>query len=71
MKVESSFKHLEICFRKDRAPQVVVKLRVVEGRKTFGAMKMRSNVRSVRLGVKRYLYESVSTNVEVSNVSVG
>ena len=51
---------MEDCFDEDRGPQEDVKMRVGEGLKTFGQLKMTLNTRSVSLCRKRELYEGVA-----------
>ena len=59
MEVESSLKCLGSCFGKDGGPQEDVKMRVCEGRKTFGELKRPFNVSRLSLVMKRELYEGM------------
>ena len=48
----TSFKYLVTCFDNDEGPEVNVKVKMGEGFKYFGAMKMNFAVRSISFGVK-------------------
>ena len=60
MELVSSFKYSGYYFSKDRGPQEDVKMRVDEGLKVFGAIKIMFNVRSLSFCVKREFYERVA-----------
>ena len=69
MEVVSPFRYLSTLFSVCRYPQEQVKVRVVVGLKTLGAIKYICNVRSVSLGVKYMCsVRSVSLGVKVPTV---
>ena len=55
----SAFQQLGICSSRDGGPQEELEMRMEEGLKTFSARKMILNARSVSLGMKRELFETV------------